>query len=86
MTAAVVYFLCASTSIVCAGLVVRAWRRSAVRLLAWVALGFVGLAVNNVILFVDRVVVEDTDLSALRDGSGLVAVAILLFGLIWESR
>jgi hypothetical protein len=84
--AAFVYFLCAATSIVCAGLVVRAWRRSAVHLLAWVALGFVGLAVNNVILFVDRFVVPDTDLQLARDGSGLAAVSVLLFGLIWESR
>lgn len=86
MTAAIVYFGCAATSIVCAGLVVRAWRRSAVRLLAWVALGFVGLAVNNVILFLDRVVVPDTDLNVLREGSGLAAVAVLLFGLVWESK
>lgn len=84
--AAVVYFLCAATSILCAGLVVRAWRRSKIRLLAWVAAGFVGLAVNNVILFVDRFVVPDTDLQALREGSGLAAVAVLLCGLVWESR
>jgi len=84
--AAVVYFLCALTSVACAALLVRSWRRSPVRLLMWVALGFVGLAVNNVILFVDRVLARDTDLQTLRDVSGLVAVSILLFGLIWESR
>jgi hypothetical protein len=52
----------------------------------WVALGFIGLAANNVILFVDRVIAKDTDLQTLRDFSGLAAVAVLLFGLIWESR
>ena len=84
--AAVVYFLCALTSVACAALLVRSWRRSPVRLLMWVALGFVGLALNNVILFVDRVVAKDTDLHTLRDLSGLAAVSVLLFGLIWESR
>jgi hypothetical protein len=84
--AAVVYFLCALTSVACAALLVRSWRRSPVRLLMWVALGFIGLAANNVILFVDRVIAKDTDLQTLRDFSGLAAVAVLLFGLIWESR
>lgn len=83
---AVVYFLCALTSVACAVLLVRSWRRSPIRLLMWVALGFIGLAINNVILFVDRVLARDTDLHALRDFSGLVAVTVLLFGLIWESR
>jgi hypothetical protein len=84
--AAVVYFLCALTSVACAALLVRSWRRSPVRLLMWVALGFIGLALNNVILFVDQVIAKDADLHTVRDFSGLAAVAVLLFGLIWESR
>ena len=84
--AGVVYFLCAATSIGCAVLLVRSWRRSRVRLLMWSALGFTGLAANNVLLFVDRIVVPDRDLSLLRDGCGLAGLSILLFGLIWESR
>ena len=84
--AAVVYFLCAATSIACATLLLRAWRGSRVRLLMWSALGFTGLAVNNVLLFVDRVVVPDRDLTLIRDVSGLAALAVLLFGLIWESK
>ena len=84
--AAAVYFLCALTSVACAALLVRSWRRSPVRLLMWVALGFIGLAINNVLLFVDRVIAPDTDLHTLRDLSGFAAVSVLLFGLIWESR
>jgi hypothetical protein len=84
--ATLVYFLCAATSIGCAVLLMRSWRRSRIRLLLWSALGFTGLAVNNVLLFVDRVLVQDTDLLMLRDLSGLAALAVLLFGLIWESR
>ena len=84
--AAVVYFVCALASVLCAALLVRSWRRSPLRLLMWVALGFVGLAVNNVVLFVDRVVAPDSDLHVIRDVSGLAAVSLILFGLIWESR
>lgn len=84
--AAVVYFLCATTSVACAGFLLRAWLRSRVRLLMWSAVGFTGLAVNNVLLFADRVIVPDRDLTLARDISGLAALAVLLFGLIWESE
>lgn len=49
--ATAVYILCAVTSVLCAGLLVRSYLRSRVRLLLWSALCFVGLAVNNVLLF-----------------------------------
>ncbi|MBK5307485.1 MAG: hypothetical protein JJD92_12420 [Frankiaceae bacterium] len=84
--AGLVYFLCAVTSVACAALLLRQWRRTRMPLLMWSALGFAGLAVNNVLLFVDRVVVPDRDLLILRDASGLAALTVLLFGLIWESR
>lgn len=87
MTGAVVaYVLCAVTSVLCAVLLVRSYLAARVRLLLWAAMCFVGLAINNVLLLVDRKILPDVDLSLLRDGSGLIAVSILLFGLIWESR
>ena len=81
-----VYFLCVITSIGCALLLLRQWRRTRVRLLMWSAFGFSLLAVNNILLFVDQVLVPEHDLLAPRDISGLAAVSVLLFGLIWESR
>ena len=84
--ATVVYVACAATSVLCAGLLVRSYLGSRVRLLLWSALCFVGLAVNNVLLVVDKEVVPEIDLGLLRDVSGLTAVSLLLFGLIWESR
>lgn len=84
--ATTVYFLCAFTSVLCAVLLVRSWLRTRQRLLMWSAIGFTGLAVNNVLLVVDRVVVPDHDLLVLRDASALAAVSVLLFGLIWEAR
>ena len=86
MTGAVVaYVLCALTSVLCAALLIRSYRASRIRLLLWAALCFSGLAVNNVLLVIDRQVVPEIDLSLLREASGFVAVSILLFGLIWES-
>ena len=54
-----VYVLCALTSILCAALLFRAYRGNRSRLLLWSTLCFVGLALNNVFLFVDIVVVPD---------------------------
>lgn len=84
--ATVVYVVCAVTSVLCAALLVRSYVRSRVRLLLWSAVCFIGLAINNILLVVDEKVVPDVDLQALRDVSGLAAVAVLLFGLIWESQ
>lgn len=81
-----VYALCAITSTACAVLLVRSYLAGRVRLLLWSALCFVGLALNNVILVIDRSILQDVDLSVLRGATGLAAVSVLLFGLIWESR
>jgi len=83
--AAAVFVLCALTSIACALLLWRGWRASGVRLLMWAALCFVGLAVNNVMLVVDEIVVREHDLRLTRDLSGFAGVAILLFGIIWDA-
>jgi hypothetical protein len=84
--ATAIYLVCALASIACAVLLARSWLRSRVRLLMWTALGFAGLALNNILLFTDRVLVPDRDLGVARDVTGFVGIAILLFGLIWESR
>lgn len=81
-----VYVLCALTSIACAGLLIRGYWQARERLLLWASLCFVGLAINNVLLFVDVIVVPAVDLSVLRAGVALAAMALLLHGLIWEQR
>lgn len=80
-----VYALCALTSIVCAALLFRGYRASRTRLLFWSSLCFALLAVNNVLLFVDIVVVPNADLQMWRSTAALVGMSILIFGLIWES-
>jgi multidrug transporter EmrE-like cation transporter len=84
--AAAVYVLCGLTSGVCAWLLLRTYADTRVRLVLWSGLCFVGFAVNNFVLFIDKVVAPDVDLSAYRALTGLAAVAVLLFGLIWEGE
>ncbi|MDQ3388900.1 MAG: DUF5985 family protein [Gemmatimonadota bacterium] len=81
-----VYALCALTSILCAGLLLKGFAESRTPLLLWAGLCFVGLAVNNVILFVDIRVIPDVDLSVWRTMPALVGVLLLIYGLVWETR
>ena len=86
MFANIVYILCAATSSLCAGLLFRGYRRSGARLLFWSALCFIGLALNNVTLIVDVRVVPGIDLSTWRMIPAVAGAALLLYGLIWETR
>jgi hypothetical protein len=82
-----VYLLCAATSVACAALLLRGYRRQRTRLLLWSSLCFAFLALNNALLFVDLIIVPyAADLSMWRGLTALIGVSLLLFGLIWESR
>lgn len=50
----------------------------------WSALCFGLLALNNIVVFLDAVVVHDVDLAIPRLSLSLAAVAVLLFGFIWD--
>ena len=84
--AEIIYLLCAATSLACAALLVRGWRRSRSRLLLWSSACFGLLAVNNLLLVVDKILVKEVDLTIVRSAVGLGAVLVLLAGLIWERR
>lgn len=84
--AAAVYVLCAITSFACAALLARGYVHSRARLLLWSALCFVGLFFNNVVLFVDRILWQQADLSLWRNTPAVLGVALLLYGLVWESE
>lgn len=83
--AEIVYLLCALTSITCAALLFRGFRSSRARLLFWSSLCFVGLALSNILLFVDLAIGSDFDLSLWRSGTALAGILVLLFGFVWES-
>ena len=81
-----IYLLCAATALACCLLLLRGYRSSRARLLLWCSLFFLVTALENVILFVDLVLVPATDLSLLRKSVGLIGMALLLYGLVWEVR
>lgn len=82
----IVYALCAVTSFGCALLLGRAWLAARTRLLFWSALCFGFLTANNVLLFVDKVVVTGTDLSLARSLTAFAGLAVLVYGLVWDVR
>lgn len=83
--AASVYLLCLVTSSVCAGLLVRSYLRGRSRLLLYSALAFVMLAVNNLLVVVDILLLPDVDLSVYRDVAALIGLALLIWGFVWEA-
>ena len=84
--AGLVYVLSTLTSALCAVLLLRDYRRTSTRLLLWSGLSFAGFALANALVFLDLVVVRDTDLSTLRAATGCGAIALLIYGLVWDSR
>ncbi|MGF7177543.1 DUF5985 family protein [Azospirillum doebereinerae] len=81
-----VYLLCFAASLLCMVLLARSWWRSRSRLLLWSTLCFVGLAINNLLLFVDVVVLPtQVDLLPFRQLTALAAIGVLLYGFIWDA-
>lgn len=81
---AAIYSLCAITSALCTYLLVRAYLGTSSRLLLWSSICFAGLTLNNVALWMDKVVLPTIDLTTIRTSIGLLATLVLLYGLIWE--
>ena len=81
-----IYTLCALTSLISSWLLSRAYWRTRSRLLLWSAISFAGLALNNLALWVDKLVLPQIDLSVLRTLIALIAMLALLYGLVWEGE
>jgi hypothetical protein len=82
----VLFLLAALTSIACMLLLFRGYARSGLRLLFWSALCFVFLSANNVLLFIDTIVLPLVDLRVWRLGAALAGIACLLYAFIWEAE
>ena len=67
-------------------LLARGYRASRARLLLWSALCFSGLALNNILLFIDMGLVPGVDLSTWRTIPAVIGVAVLIYGLVWEAE
>ena len=81
-----VYLLCFFASALCAGLLVRQYRKSRTPVLVWSAACFVLLALSNLLVVVDRLVVPDVSLRTMRLAVTVLAISVLLYGFIWESE
>ncbi|MGZ8921637.1 MAG: DUF5985 family protein [Limisphaerales bacterium] len=78
-----VYILCALTSLGCTLLLIGRYRKTRVDLLFWSAVTFFLLTITNILLFVDLVILgAGFDLSLFRNGSTLIGMMVLLYGLI----
>jgi hypothetical protein len=80
----IIYGLCVATSVLCAGLLLRSYRRNSLKLLLWSAICFTLLALNNLTVVVDIFVLPAIDLTVLRATLSVAGVLTLLYGFIWE--
>ena len=88
-----VYLLCAASSIVCAGMLFNGFRENRTRLLFWSSLCFIGLALNNILLFFDQtltagvaITVAGVDLAIWRALLALGSITMLIYGLVWDAE
>ena len=84
MIAQTVYLLCGLTSILCAALLFRQYRKGGTALLFWSTGCFVFVALSNILLFVDLVMIPSIDFAIARSALSLAAMLMLLHGLIRE--
>jgi hypothetical protein len=84
--AELIYLLCAATSLLAAGLLIRQYRARRTSLLFWSSLGFVGLGLNNVLVYLDLSLLADLDLAVPRTLAGTAAMITLLYGLIDDAH
>jgi cytochrome b subunit of formate dehydrogenase len=79
-----VYSLCFATSGLCAFLLGRSFRQARSRVLFWSAACFALLAVVNGIVILDMLILPGHDFRSPRLLLTVAAIAVLLFGFIWD--
>ena len=83
----VLFALAILTSLACTFLLFRGYVQTRLPILMWSALCFVCLSINNILLFVDIVVLPSAiDLRLFRHGAALVGMLFLIYGFIRESE
>jgi hypothetical protein len=81
------YLLAAVASASCMLLLFRGYANTGARLLFWSALCFVGLSINNVLLFIDLALfAAEVDLRLYRLLAALGGLLFLLYAFIWETE
>ena len=84
--ASLAYILAALICLVCAVLLLRGFFAGRHRLLLWSGLCLLGLAISNLITFIDLVMLPRTDLYPVRLVCALTGMLLLLYGLVWEEE
>jgi len=75
------------TCLACTGLLFREYQRRRIRLLLWSALCFVGLTINNLLLFADAISEDPAiDLRLYRLLAALAGMMFLLYGFIGDNE
>jgi hypothetical protein len=82
MTADVISVLCAATCAFCFALLLRGYLRMKTPILFWSSASFLAFTVANLLFVADTIVFPTNDLSLLRNGASLVAIALLIYGLV----
>jgi hypothetical protein len=83
----VLFLLAIITSLACTVLLFRGYMRTGLRILMWSALCFVCLTINNLLLFIDVILLPSTiDLRVFRHATALVGMLFMLYGFIVESE
>jgi hypothetical protein len=82
-----VYIFGFLVTLACGVLLSRAYAAGRRRLLLWSAVCFFGLAISNLLVFFDLVILPvQIDLYPERLIAAAVSMLILLYGLIWEGQ
>ncbi len=81
-----VYILTCFTTFICAVFLLRAYVRTRGKLLLWSGFCFVGLTISNLLTIADLLVFPQVDLFTWRVGVAALSMALLVYGLIWESE
>jgi hypothetical protein len=81
-----VYILGILVTLSCGLLLMRGYVRTRKRLLLWSSLCFFVLAVSNLLVFIDLVMLPNVDLYVWRLSTAAGAMILLLYGLIWEGE
>jgi hypothetical protein len=79
-----IYCFCFLASACGAWLLMRFWRRTRTDLFYWSGACFGVLAFNNLLAVVQILIMPETDIFAYRSLVTLSALAVFLYGFIWE--
>jgi hypothetical protein len=74
------------TCLACAVLLLRKYRRDGLRMLLWSGLCFACLTLNNVLVFIDLLILPEVELRVARLSVALGGMVFLLYGFIWDSE